>query len=55
MGPEVPTEGRCHGNQFWDAIYYNWLCVNDSNLAVGYGGGFEWPANKMQILLIPCN
>ena len=19
------AEGRCHDNQFWDAIYYNWL------------------------------
>jgi len=19
------SEGRCHGNQFWDAICYNWL------------------------------
>jgi len=25
------AEGRCHGNQFWDAICYNWLCVNDSD------------------------
>jgi len=42
------AERRCHGNQFWDAICYNWLCVNDVE-------GFEWSANKMQILPIPCN
>ena len=25
--PQVLTaEGRCHGNEFWDAICYNWLC-----------------------------
>jgi len=29
--------------------------VNFSNYAIGYGGGFEWSANKMQILPIPCN
>jgi len=21
----IGAEGRCHGNQFWDAISYNWL------------------------------
>jgi len=21
----IGAEGRCHGNQFWDAICYNWL------------------------------
>ena len=25
------AEGRCHGNQFWDAICRNWLCVNDND------------------------
>jgi len=28
---------------------YNWLCLNDSDKAIGYGGKFEWSANKMQI------
>jgi len=23
--------GRCHGNQFWDAICCNWLRVNDGD------------------------
>jgi len=27
----------------------NWLCVNDSDYAIGYGG-FEWSADRMQIL-----
>ena len=34
------------------AIY--WLCVNDSEWAIGYGGGFEWSGDRMQILPIPC-
>ena len=21
----IGVQGRCHGNQFWDAICYNWL------------------------------
>ena len=25
MGVHIGAEGRCHGNQFWDAICYNWL------------------------------
>ena len=25
------SKGRCHGNQFWDANCYNWLCVNASD------------------------
>jgi len=25
-GPwSIGADGRCHGNQFWDAICYNWL------------------------------
>ena len=24
-GPDG-ADGRCHGNQFWDAVCYNWLC-----------------------------
>jgi len=24
-GPDG-ADGRCYGNQFWDAICYNWLC-----------------------------
>jgi len=34
------------------AIY--WLCVNDSEWAIGYGGGFEWSGDRMQIFQIPC-
>jgi len=29
--------------------------VNDSDYAIGYGGGFEWSAVKVQILPITCN
>ena len=28
--------------------------VNDNDYAIGYGGGFECSADRMQILLIPC-
>jgi len=36
-------------------IAINWLCVNDSHSTIGYvGGGFEWSADRMQILPIPC-
>jgi len=36
-------------NQFWDAVGYNWICVNDSDQAIGYGGGFACSADKMHI------
>jgi len=39
---------------FGTKIAINWLCVNDSAQAVGYGGRFEWSADRMQILPIPC-
>ena len=39
---------------FGTKIAINWLCVNDSDLAIGYVAGFEWSANRMRILLIPC-
>jgi len=47
------SKGRCHGNLFGDAIWYNWLCVNDSDQAIAYGGGFEWSDDRMHILPIP--
>jgi len=28
--------------------------MNDSDQAVGYGGWFEWSADRMQILRMPC-
>ena len=49
----IGAEGRCHGNQFWAAVSYNWLwqlmghnfgCMIasdtqfDSRLGVGFGG-----------------
>ena len=39
---------------FWTKIAINWLCVNDSDQTIGYGGGFEWLTDRMQILPIPC-
>jgi len=42
-GPkESRAEGHCHGNQFWDAICNNWLCVNDR-----LWRRFEWSADKI--------
>ena len=34
---------------FGTKIAINWLCVNDSDWAIGYGGEFEWSADRMQI------
>jgi len=39
---------------FGTNIAINWHCVNDSDYAIGYGGGFEWSADRMQVLPIPC-
>jgi len=39
---------------FGTKIAMNWLCVNDSDLVNGLEGGFEWLANRMQILPILC-
>ena len=42
------AEGRCHGNQFWDAVCYNWLsmgynfgCMVTSNTLFHSTGGFS--------------
>ena len=32
------SEERCHGNQFWDAICYNWLCRQQLWLYYSRGG-----------------
>jgi len=41
------AEGRCHGNQFWDAVCCNWLsmsynfgCTIASDTLFGSWGGF---------------
>jgi len=39
---------------FGTKIAINWLCVNDSDQTVGYGGVFEWSTDRMYILSIPC-
>ena len=39
---------------FRTKIPINWLCVNDSYSVVVYVEGFEWSADRMQILPIPC-
>ena len=38
---------------FGSKIAINWLCLNDSNQAIGNGGEFEWSANRRRILQIP--
>jgi len=45
------AEGRCHGNQFWDAICYNWLlmgynfgCMIASDTLFDSVGGFSGQA-----------
>jgi len=52
-GPAVLKDVAMATN-FATKIAINWLCVNDSVYAVGYGGGFEWSADRMQILPIHC-
>ena len=46
----IGAEGRCHGNQFWDAICYNWLwrlmgynfgCTIASDTQFDSRGGFS--------------
>jgi len=39
---------------FESKIAINWLCVNSSINAIGYGGEFKWSIDRMQILPIPC-
>jgi len=50
-GPEVLRDVAMATN--FGTICYNWLCMNDIDQAIGYEGGFEWSADKMQILPIP--
>jgi len=46
----IGAQGRCHGNQFWDAICYNWLwrlmghnfgCMIASDTQFDSRGGFS--------------
>ena len=43
-GPEMLRDVAMATN-FATKIAINWLCVNDSDQAIGYGGGFEWRAD----------
>jgi len=52
-GPAVLRDVAMATN-FGTKIAINWLCANDSYYAIGYAGGFDWSADRMQILLIPC-
>jgi len=49
------AEGRCHGNQFWDAVCYNWLsmgynfgCMVTSNTLFHSTGGFSGSSYPMK-------
>jgi len=51
------AKGRCHGNQFWDAICYNWLwrlmdynfgCVIASDMQFDSRGGFSGSSYPMR-------
>ena len=51
------AEGRCHGNQFWDGICYNWLwrlmgynfgCMIASDTRCDSRGGFSGSSNPMK-------
>jgi len=52
-GPAVPRNVAMTTN-FGTKIAINWLCVNDTDNAIGYGRDFEWSADRMQILPISC-
>jgi len=51
-GPAV-LRNVAMATNFGISIAINWLCVDDNEYAIGYGGGFEWSADRMQILPIP--
>ena len=54
----IDAEGHCHGNQFWDAMCYNWLwhlmghnfgCMIASNKQFdSMGGGFSGSSYPMK-------
>jgi len=53
----IGAEGRCHGNQFWDAICYNWLwrlmghnfgCMIASDTQFDSRGGFSGSSYPMK-------
>ena len=35
------SKGRCHSNHFGTKIAINWLCVDDSDKAIGYAVGLS--------------
>jgi len=50
----IGAEGHCHGNQFWDAICYNWLwrlmydCMITSDTQFDSRGGFSGSGYPMK-------
>ena len=53
------AEGRCHGNEFWDAICYNWLCgyfscMIDSDTMFDSGSVFGVKLSNEDIAKIEC-
>jgi len=46
------ADGRCHGNQFWNAICYNWLCgcmiARASDPLFGSRAGFSGSSYPMK-------
>jgi len=53
----IGAEGLCHGNQFWDAICYNWLwrlmgsnfgCMIASDTQFESRGGFSGSSYPMK-------
>jgi len=43
------------GNQFWDAICYTLLCLNDSDYVIGYGRGLSGRPTECRYCPITCN
>ena len=47
----IGAEGRCHGNQFWDAICYNWLlCLMGYNFGCMIASDTQFDSRQQTIL-----
>ena len=42
-----PVNPRCHGNEFWDKMYYNSVCIKDICKIVAFIGGFSGIGHQM--------
>jgi len=45
-----PTDPRCHGNEIWDKIGYNSVCVRDICEIFAYVGQFSEGGHQMLLI-----